>query len=48
MAAILDKAGKNGAQISNFEVLLDAASINNSDSGETAVLATRFYPVTNP
>jgi hypothetical protein len=43
MAPILAKARQSSGEPTNFEVLLDAASPNNSGSGQAEVLATRFY-----
>lgn len=43
MAPIIARAEGNRSSLSNFELLLDAAFLN-GDSGQTDVVATRFYP----
>lgn len=48
MAPILAKAKQSNGKLANFEILLDAASPSNTGSGQSAVLATRFYPAARP
>jgi|GEM_PF-6790819 len=48
MAPILAKAKQGKGELASFEVLLDAASPNNTGSGKAEVLATRFYSAVNP
>lgn len=48
MAPILARAKQRNGSLSNFEILLDAASPSNTGSGQSAVISTRFYPVSNP
>lgn len=47
MAPILAKAKQSRGELANFELLLNAASPNNSGSGQADVIATRFYPPGN-